>query len=200
MRKQREKRENTSIKLHTDILLIFCRASWADLLRWWSKASVKDEDRGEGGGSRVGGVGVGVDGRVRREGIGRRRTLTRPPPSFCVYRDHQPPGDRETERNRLLLQRNNRLHCDSHFHSLTFKPMIQSGWTINLNLQKKYKNLATQNASRYSGNDTIYCDTFGTTIDKRATKHHRPPPSLLHPSISSGFLPSSSSSSSQLHL
>lgn len=65
-KKKERKRANTSIDLH--------RERFAGRLEQIFRDGGESESRGQ------------------RGGFSKRRALTHPPPSFCVYRGHQPPG------------------------------------------------------------------------------------------------------------
>lgn len=65
-KKRERKRANTSIDLH--------RERFAGRLEQIFRDGGESESRGQ------------------RGGFSKRRALTHPPPSFCVYRGHQPPG------------------------------------------------------------------------------------------------------------
>lgn len=70
----------------------FCQTSWADLQRWWRKRLSR----------RKGWAG---------EGSASRGALTRPPPSFCVYRDRRPPGNRRRYVIDQVLLQAERSYC-----------------------------------------------------------------------------------------
>lgn len=70
----------------------FCQTSWADLQRWWRKRLSRRKGWA-GEGSASGGA------------------LTRPPPSFCVYRDRRPPGNRRRYVIDQVLLQAERSYC-----------------------------------------------------------------------------------------
>lgn len=75
-RKREMKRKRKREYFHWVTQRAFCQTSWADLKRWWRKRLSRRKGWAGGGRSASGGA------------------LTRPPPSFCVYRDRRPPGSR----------------------------------------------------------------------------------------------------------